>query len=99
MTERGLRHSHGDPIPRPLFLPALQQEPARAYPGGFALRPGAGGGTQPDMRYSKPSTRLPCSKRVRLQVMMAPVAASSARRCRTFATGTPVSLASSESSR
>ena len=69
------------------------------YVGGFAFRPGAGGGTQPDMRHSKPSIRLPCSKRVRLQVMMAPVAASSARRCRTFAIGTPVSLASSESSR
>ena len=69
------------------------------YAGAFAFRPAAGGGTQPDMRHSTPSIRLPCSKRVRLQVMMAPVAASSARRFRTFAIGTPVSLASSESSR
>ena len=39
------------------------------------------------------------AKRVRLQVMMAPVADSSARYSRTFAIGTPVSFASSESSR
>ena len=69
------------------------------YAGSFVFRPGAGGGTQPDMRHSNPSIRLSCSKRVRLQVMIAPVAANSARRWRTFASGTPVSLASSESRR
>jgi hypothetical protein len=51
------------------------------------------------MRYSNPSVRFPCSKRVRLHVTIAPVAAISARCWRTFASGTPVSLASSASSR
>jgi len=69
------------------------------YAGSFVLRPGAGGGTQPDMRHTNSSIRLPCSNRVRLHVMMAPVADNSARRWRTFAIGTPVSLASSESRR
>ena len=55
------------------------------YAGCLVFRPGAGGGPQPDMQHNTASIRLPCSKRVRLHVMMAPVADNSARPWRTLA--------------
>src|ERR1700676_5200285 len=71
----------------------------QGYLVGFAFRPGAREGTKPDTRHCHASILLPCSKRVKLHVMMAPVAARTASRWRTVASGTPISLAISKSSR
>src|SRR5215472_13595945 len=49
------------------------------------------------MRHCKASIRLPCSKRVKLQVMISPLAARLASFSRTAASGMPVSLAISKS--
>src|SRR6185295_19022108 len=62
-------------------------------PVGFDFRPGANGGTYPDTRHCQASIFLPSSKRVRLQVITAPVDVSHDSRSRTLTSGIFTSLA------